>query len=204
MTPYYENNGVRIYHGDSLDVLSRMDSGTVHCCVTSPPFWGLRDYGADGQMGLESTPDEYVAKMVAVFAEVRRVLRDDGTLWLNVGDSYAAQGGDHAKSNANQPNVGAMRCHANGSGDKGTRRPAEGLKPKDLVGIPWMLAFALRADGSISGWISSGPSLTQCRKASPIAAPRAMNTSLCCLSRRGTTTTKQRLQALFDGIYRTP
>src|SRR5574343_516046 len=84
----------RVTCGDCLDVLRELPDCSVHCCVTSPPYWGLRDYGCEGQMGLEPTPEEYVARMVEVFAEVRRVLRDDGTLWLNVGDSYVSgQGG---------------------------------------------------------------------------------------------------------------
>ena len=140
-------NNLTIIQGDALAVLKTLAECSVQCCVTSPPYWGLRDYGVDGQLGLERTPEEYVSKMVAVFAEVRRVLREDGTLWLNIGDSYAAQGGDHSVYNSNQPNVGACRCHANGSGDKGIRLPAPGLKAKDLVGIPWRLAFALQADG---------------------------------------------------------
>src|SRR5688500_2131722 len=82
--------GVEIRIGDSRELLRTMPAGSVNCCVTSPPYFGLRDYGVEGQMGLEQTPDEYVAGMVALFAEVRRVLRDDGTLWLNLGDSYAA------------------------------------------------------------------------------------------------------------------
>ncbi len=138
---------MKILQGDALTRLREMDAESVQCCVTSPPYWRLRDYGVEGQLGLEKTPEEYVARMVEVFSAVRRVMRDDATLWLNIGDSYAAQGGDHAKSNVNQPNVGAARCHANGSGDKGSRSPSAGLKPKDLVGIPWLLAFALRADG---------------------------------------------------------
>lgn len=120
---------------------------SVQCVVTSPPYWGLRDYGVTDQIGLERTPSAYVASIVAVMRECWRVLKPNGVLWLNLGDSYAAQGGDHAKYNANQPNVGAARCHANGSGDKGTRRPTDGLKPKDLVGIPWRVAFALQGDG---------------------------------------------------------
>ena len=83
---------VTILQGDCLERLKALPDGSVHCCVTSPPYWGLRDYGVDGQIGLEKTPDEYVAKMVAVFGEVKRVLRDDGTLWLNLGDSYAGGG----------------------------------------------------------------------------------------------------------------
>lgn len=122
--------------GDCLDVLPTLEAGSVHCCVTSPPYWSLRDYGVDGQLGLEPTPEEYVAKMVEVFREVRRVLRDDGTLWLNLGDSYAS-GTNDSKSFRHD----RAACNVVG------RRPSNGLKPKDLVGIPWMVAFALRADG---------------------------------------------------------
>jgi DNA modification methylase len=107
-----------IRQGDALERLREMPDESVQCCVTSPPYWGLRDYGVAGQMGMESTPEEFVASMVAVFGEVRRVLRDDGTLWLNIGDSYA----------------GSL-----------SRTPR--LKAKDLVGVPWTLALALRADG---------------------------------------------------------
>ena len=138
---------LKIITGDALTVLKTIPECSVQCCVTSPPYWNLRDYGVYGQLGLERTPEEYVDRMVEVFREVRRVLREDGTLWLNIGDSYAAQGGDHSVYNSNQPNVGACRCHANGSGDKGTRLPPPGLKAKDIVGIPWRLAFALQSDG---------------------------------------------------------
>uniref|UniRef100_A0A6M3L862 site-specific DNA-methyltransferase (cytosine-N(4)-specific) n=1 Tax=viral metagenome TaxID=1070528 RepID=A0A6M3L862_9ZZZZ len=126
--------------GDVLDVLREQPDGAFNCCVTSPPYWGLRDYGHDGQIGLEQTPDEYVARMVEVFAEVRRVLRADGTLWLNLGDSYAASAGSHR----------AYRPHMTGSDELNVPRmfpPPAGLKPKDLVGIPWRVAFALQADG---------------------------------------------------------
>lgn len=104
-----------ILTGDVRQRLADIPDGSVRCCVTSPPYWGLRDYGNDGQIGLEQTPEAYVAEMVEVFREVRRTLTDDGSLWLNLGDSYA-----------------------NGNGL---------LKPKDLVGIPWRVAFALQADG---------------------------------------------------------
>jgi DNA modification methylase len=108
-------------------------------CVTSPPYYGLRDYGHAGQIGLEKTPDAFVARLVDVFREVRRVLRDDGTLWLNLGDSYAAGG--------NGPGSGSIAAHGNkGSALPGKKAPP-GYKPKDLLGIPWMVAFALRADG---------------------------------------------------------
>lgn len=188
--------------GDCLDVLPTLESGSAQMCVTSPPYWGLRDYGTatweggvsdcdhlapkaggtgpasavqvqvkrvdfesgghyrgickkcgarriDGQLGLESTPEEYVAKMVAVFREVRRVLRDDGTLWLNLGDSYAGGGNYRGINSENtltakqSSNRGARGlCQQLGAAGKDT-----GLKPKDLVGIPWRVAFALQADG---------------------------------------------------------
>ena len=125
--------------GDALEKLREIDSGTVDCCVTSPPYYGLRDYGVEGQIGLEETPEQYINKLVAVFREVRRVLRDDGTLWVNIGDSYAGSGG--AGNQFGQLESGLAKY-------KQPSRPHEmGLKPKDLIGIPWMLAFALRADG---------------------------------------------------------
>jgi len=116
MESYYTDDTCNIYHGDVRDCLRALPDGSVQCCVTSPPYWALRDYGVAGQLGLEPTPEEYIANMVEVFREVRRVLRSDGTLWLNIGDSYAT-------------------------------RPCGSLKAKDMIGIPWMLAFALRADG---------------------------------------------------------
>lgn len=136
-----------ILTGDCLDILRGLPDGMAQTCVTSPPYYGLRDYGHAGQIGLEETPDAYVARLVDVFREVRRVLRDDGTLWLNLGDSYAAQGGAHGGRDDNQRGVGAKRPHIEGAGDQEARRPAQGYKPKDLLGIPWMVAFALRADG---------------------------------------------------------
>jgi DNA modification methylase len=136
-----------IREGDCLDLLRAMPDESVQCCVTSPPYWGLRDYGHGEQLGLEETPDQYVANMVEVFAEVRRVLRDDGTLWVNIGDSFysstATQGRNEDKSHgsiAGLPQVTSM-------GASTYRRNVQGLKPKDLCGIPWLLAFALRADG---------------------------------------------------------
>lgn len=124
------------HFGDCLETLRRMPDGIVQTCVTSPPYFGLRDYGHDGQIGLEATPDAYIAKLVEVFREVRRVLRDDGTLWLNIGDSYAANRGYQVPDGK----VGDV------GNSKGSKVP-DGLKVKDLIGIPWMLAFALRADG---------------------------------------------------------
>jgi DNA modification methylase len=125
-----------LLQGDALEVLRGLPSGSVRCCVTSPPYWGLRDYGVAGQIGLEATPDEYAARLVALFAEVRRVLTDDGTLWLNLGDSYAANRGYQVPDSK----------HVDVGNGMGARVPS-GLKPKDLVGIPWRVAFALQADG---------------------------------------------------------
>ena len=182
--------------GDVRERLKELPDQSVNCCVTSPPYWGLRDYGTasweggnsecdhstarsrgddiktgdkqgtsagsrpntqrtcatcgavrvDEQIGLESTPQEFVDSMVAVFREVKRVLRDDGTLWLNIGDSYNGSGGNHQPHHKNetgfQGKIGAEKYKG-----KGRHIGTDGLKPKDLVGIPWMLAFALRADG---------------------------------------------------------
>jgi len=133
---------IQIIQGDALDVLRTLPDQSVQCCVTSPPYWGLRDYGVDGQMGLEPTPEEYVAKMVEVFREVRRVLRDDGVLWLNMGDSYAGGG------RGGNPEESSYRKQATNAGSLVDPSPVPvGLKPKDLIGIPWRVAFALRADG---------------------------------------------------------
>ena len=127
--------------GDVREKLRELADGSVHCCVTSPPYWGLRSYnGGDAEIGLESTPDEYVASMVAVFREVWRVLRDDGTLWLNLGDSYAA-GKMVRDDSGDNGRFGGTRL------EPVQRKAPEGLKPKDLVGIPWRVAFALQADG---------------------------------------------------------
>jgi DNA modification methylase len=141
--PYYQQDGITIYHGDCLEALRQMPDESTHCCVTSPPYWGLRDYKVDGQIGLEDTPEQYVYRMVEVFREVRRVLRDDGTLWLNLGDSYASQGGSGhfcAGTSGIVGNTVSGECRR-------ARYFDETIKPKDLVGIPWATAFALRADG---------------------------------------------------------
>ena len=138
-----------LWQGDALAVLREMPECSVQTCVTSPPYWGLRDYGVAGQLGLERTPEEYTAKMVEVFREVRRVLRDDGTLWLNLGDSYAATtkgtGGIKSLSGG-----GALRPNGRSQPQMEPVRMNYGelpIKPKDLVGIPWRVAFALQADG---------------------------------------------------------
>ena len=159
LQPYYTDDWVTLfhaaddhvtlYHADVLDGLAAIPDGSVHCCVTSPPYWGLRDYGSPNQLGLEPTPEEYVAKMVAVFREVRRVLRDDGVCWLNLGDSYNG----HGRSTVDIP-PSERREATRTERLTGGKIPPQGscptvpsLKPKDLVGIPWRVAFALQADG---------------------------------------------------------
>lgn len=136
-----------LLNGDAAAMLDLLPDASVQCCVTSPPYFGLRNYGHAGQIGLEKTPEAYVASLVNVFSEVWRVLKPDGTLWLNLGDSYAANGGAHGGRKDNQPGVGAKETHLNGSGDREKRRAPTGLKVKDLIGIPWMVAFALRSAG---------------------------------------------------------
>jgi len=158
---------VAIHTGDCRDVLRKLPAESVHCCVTSPPYYGLRDYGVEPTkwpavqlstlpglpslqvpamkccLGMEPDPWAFVGHLVQVFREVRRVLRDDGTLWLNIGDSYAAnRGSQPADLGSNSTLSGCARA-ADGHG----RKVPDGYKPKDLIGIPWMLAFALRADG---------------------------------------------------------
>ena len=141
----------KLFNGDSLEVLKQLPDNILDCCVTSPPYYALRDYGYEGQIGLEQTPEEYISKLVAVFAEVKRVLKPSGTLWVNIGDSYWGSGSrgfnfantftekskiqTGSKGTINLSNVPALK------GNVGS------YKDKDLIGIPWMLAFALRADG---------------------------------------------------------
>jgi len=127
--------------GDSLEVLKTMDDESVHCCVTSPPYWALRNYDHPDQLGQEPTPEEYVDNLVAIMQEVYRVLRSDGTLWLNLGDSYVGSG---AKGKYTDPKNKKGR---NGQQDKANNNKVKGLKPKDMVGIPWRVAFALQAEG---------------------------------------------------------
>lgn len=137
-----------VAEGDALASLHGLPDASAQCCVTSPPYWGLRDYGAEGQIGQEATPEEYVARLVAVFREVRRVLADDGVLWLNLGDSYAGSWGAQSRASGNVSDTSARQVAASPKRTRTGSIPAgSGLKPKDLVGIPWMVAFALRADG---------------------------------------------------------
>ena len=125
------------YYGDCRETLKTLPGQSVQCCITSPPYFGLRDYGHADQIGLEPSPEAYVAELVEVFREVRRVLRDDGTLWLNLGDSYASGGRGWRATDGKLEQRGM------------NTRPADpdGIKPKDLIGIPWRVAFALQADG---------------------------------------------------------
>lgn len=141
LKPYYEDSHIKLYHGDAREILPQFPAGIVQTCVTSPPYYGLRDYGVDGQIGLEPSPAEYVAKLVEIFKEVRRVLRKDGTLWLNLGDSYSndakwggSTGGKHVKG-------------LHGNSLIGRSKTFTGMKPKELLGMPWRVAFALQEAG---------------------------------------------------------
>jgi len=143
-------NMVRLVCGDALEQLRLLPDESVQCCITSPPYWGLRDYGIAGQLGLERTPEEYVAKLVKVFREVRRVLRDDGTFWLNLGDCYHSGDCGGYRKDSHRWENSHMQAMAHGTHMEAVspnRLPQAGLKDKDLVGIPWRVAFALQADG---------------------------------------------------------
>ena len=131
-----------LYRGDCREILKQMPDKSVQCCITSPPYFGLRDYGVDGQIGLEQTPESYVAELVAVFREVWRVLKNDGTVWLNLGDSYNA----HPCQRKTTDKSGEKQQSVRGSTATPSRH-VDGLKPKDLIGIPWRVALALQADG---------------------------------------------------------
>lgn len=146
--------GCQILIGDALTELRKLPDGSVNCCVTSPPYWGLRNYGVDGQIGLEPTPEAYVGRLVEVFREVRRVLRDDGTAWIVLGDSYSGSG--KGGNPGDSPHVMQKTNHGSLSVRNHKR---DTFKPKDLIGIPWLVAFALRADG---WWLRS--EITWCKK----------------------------------------
>ena len=142
-------SGYRILEGDCIEQMRGLPDASVNCCVTSPPYFGLRDYGMAGQIGLEDTPDAFVARLVEVFREVRRVLRDDGTLWLNLGDSYARAGGwsnNNGLDGVKRDDGTRAKSNMTGRGGASQKLPP-GLKYKDLIGIPWRVAFALQADG---------------------------------------------------------
>ena len=137
-----------IYQGDCLEVLKTFEDDCINCCVTSPPYYGLRDYGVDGQIGNEDSPSDYVDKLANIFSEVRRILKDDGTLWLNLGDSWAG-----SNQGAGTKHLTPKQASNHGTNYMTTEnhisklKHIEGCKPKDLIGIPWMVAFALRESG---------------------------------------------------------
>jgi len=157
--PYFECSDGHIYHGNALEVLKNLLAESVHMCVTSPPYWGLRDYGVEGQLGLEKTPEEYIQNMVQVFREVWRVLRGDGTLFLNMGDSYTSGNRTHRRD-PDSKNIPALQNF-----DRLENPPS--LKPKDLIGIPWRLALALQADGwylrSAMPWVKRSAMPESCK-----------------------------------------
>ena len=134
---------VRILQGEALAMLQTLPDESVHCIVSSPPYWRQRDYGVPGQLGLEPTPEEYVDRLVAIFREARRVLRTDGTAWVNLGDKWASGGNGGGGSFMED----RSEAWAHVKNNTGWRKPPVGYKDKDLVGIPWMFAFAARADG---------------------------------------------------------
>ena len=150
----------RILCGDALEMLRTLPDNSVHCCITSPPYYALRDYGAEGQIGREDTPAQYVARLTDVFSEVRRVLRPGGTLWLNIADTYAAKGKPGESMDPKYPKgrTGQMAE---------INRKVEGCKAKDMIGIPWMLAFALRDSGwylrSDIIWMKANPMPESCK-----------------------------------------
>ncbi len=152
-----EYGDVEILLGDSRDILPQLGTRSVQCCVTSPPYWGLRDYEHSAQIGAECSPEDYVENLVGIFREIRRVLADDGTFWLNVGDGYARNGGTgHCGPNAQVGNTKKLIQRRNC-----TVPDCWGLKDRDLMGLPWRVAFALQADGwllrSKITWVKKAP-----------------------------------------------
>jgi len=160
MSIYYADESITLHHGDSLDVARTLGLGSVDCIVTSPPYFGLRDYGSEGQYGLEDSPAEYVETMRALFSELRRSLADDGTLWLNIGDSYSS---------------GSRKTYADtgkAAGRIGSGRPESSLPGKNLLGIPWRVAFALQDDG----WVLRNAIIWH----KPNAMPESVTDRLSC------------------------
>ncbi|MCP2265008.1 DNA-methyltransferase [Promicromonospora thailandica] len=141
MTPYYTDDAVTLYHGDAAATLAHLEPGSVSCIVTSPPYFGLRDYGVDGQLGAEHSPSAYVEALLAVFQQARRVLTEDGTLWLNLGDAYSS--GTSGQSNLTELTGGGQKADSS----KTSRARVDSLPSKNLLGLPWRLAFALQDDG---------------------------------------------------------
>jgi DNA modification methylase len=164
MSIYYQDDAITLYQGDSLEVARTLESGSVDCIVTSPPYYGLRDYGNDGQYGLEETPAAYVETMRALFSELRRVLADDGTLWLNIGDSYSGTRGNSS------PAPDSLNSHT--SADTPTTFTGKGAQRKNLLGMPWRTAFALQDDG----WILRNAIIWH----KPNAMPESVTDRLSC------------------------
>lgn len=133
----------KIINSDCIIGMKNLPDNSIDCCVTSPPYFGLRDYGHEGQIGLEDTPELFVEKMVEVFTEVKRVLKKEGTLWLNLGDSYAASGGKQVEQTV-RGNKDSVNVGQNGGNRSSSNNKAWGVKQKDLIGIPWLVAFAVR------------------------------------------------------------
>ena len=146
--PYYKDPSVCLWLGDARRVLEGMPESSVDCVVTSPPYYGLRDYGVDGQIGLEGTPDEYVDRLAAVFHEVARVLRPDGTLWLNLADSYAGSGKGR-RADGTRGTATGKQASDRGACSGRLNRPCRTVRRKSLLGIPWRVAFRLQDDGWI-------------------------------------------------------
>ena len=171
-----------IYCGDSLQVLKTLPENSVDCCVTSPPYYGLRDYGADGQIGREAAPEEYINRLVSVFHEVKRVLSPQGTCWLNIADTYCGTGSKAGHADPKNPKG------RNGQ-QVAINHRAPGCKPKDLIGIPWLLALALRSDGwylrSSIIWYKANPMPESTRD----RRRAAMSMCFCLQSQRNTITT---------------
>ena len=143
MNPYYSDDQITLYHGDALDLARQLPTGSVDCIVTSPPYYGLRDYGAEGQYGLEASPRDYVERLRVLFGELRRVLADEGTLWLNLGDSYNSGGNGFSSGGHGTPTINSAPYTGQG------RVGIKSLQSKNLIGIPWRVAFALQDDGWI-------------------------------------------------------
>lgn len=141
------NGKTKVITGDALNILKRIADNYIDCCVTSPPYFGLRDYGVKGQIGLEESPQQYINKLVEVFREVRRTLRPDGTLWLNIGDSYAGSGKGRNKDGLFNEKAANIQSYGQRKSCITKTVTSQGAKRKDLIGIPWLLAFALREDG---------------------------------------------------------
>ncbi|KPW92310.1 DNA methylase N-4/N-6 [Pseudomonas syringae pv. coryli] len=182
----------QILVGDCIDMMLTLPDESVHTCVTSLPYYGLRDYGVEGQIGLEETPAEFIARLVDVFREVPRVLRADGTIWVNMGDSYAGSWGAHGRDDMGVGVSTISQRQVMASQRKSKATTHSEYKPKDLMGMPWRC----RTMAGICGRTSSGTSQTLCRSRRATVARRLTNTCSCSASRGGTTTTATRSESL--------